>query len=162
MQNDFITGPLGTTEAVTAYRNAVDEVRSFVGDVYYTLDTHGDGYLDTQEGRLLPVPHCIKGTSGWMVPRDLGDVLDEKRAVAFEKPTFGSVELAEHLRERRPDSITLIGLCTDICVVTNALLLKAFLPDVPMRVVAGCCAGTTPRRHREALDTMRSCQVSIV
>lgn len=161
VQNDFVSGSLGTPEAVAILPEVIRKVRGFEGEVFCTLDTHPECYLETQEGRNLPVEHCIRGTEGWRIPEGLDRVLEERGAERFEKPTFGSVALAERLRDGGFSEIVLVGLCTDICVVTNALMFKAFMPEVPIRVDARCCAGTTPERHREALDTMRSCQIGV-
>ena len=129
-----------------------------------TLDTHGEHYLETSEGRKLPVPHCIRNTEGWQLNPEIRDAVGDGRTL--EKPTFGSVRLPEMLREETdadaPLRIELIGLCTDICVVSNALLLKAHFPEADIAVNAGCCAGVTPEKHRAALETMRSCQIEIL
>ena len=165
MQNDFIDGALGTNEAQRIIPRVHDKIASFPGQVIFTMDTHDAGYLGTQEGALLPVPHCLHDTHGWRLASQLAPLAQGKNALTFEKPTFGSVELAEYLREQYEhnavSSIELIGLCTDICVVSNALLLKAFLPEVPISVDAACCAGVTPEQHRAALETMESCQVLV-
>lgn len=163
MQNDFITGSLGTQEAQAIVPRVVEKIRSFPGQVYFTQDTHGRDYPQTQEGRNLPVEHCVKGTWGWeLEPR----VEAVRASTPIEKPTFGSKGLAEVLKARNTydgplEEIQLVGLCTDICVISNALLLKAFLPEVPISVDAGCCAGVTPESHRRALDAMEACQVRI-
>lgn len=164
MQKDFIDGALGTAEAVKIVDRVVGEIGKYPPEnVFATRDTHPENYLDTQEGRNLPVVHCVKGTPGW--------ALDEKVAAALgsaeiiDKPTFGSVVLAEKIAElaKKEDlEITLVGLCTDICVVSNALLVKAFLPETPVRVIADACAGVTPESHAAALQTMKMCQVAIV
>ena len=161
MQNDFIDGSLGTPEAVAIVGAVKDKIRSYpAGDIFATMDTHGPDYLSTQEGRNLPVEHCIKGTEGWRIRPDIAELLTE--AAIFEKPTFGSVRMAEVVREIEDlEEIELIGLCTDICVVSNALLLKANLPEVKIRVDANCCAGVTPEKHMAALETMRSCQIEV-
>lgn len=161
MQRDFINGSLGTREAQTVLPRVVSKVSSFDGEVVCTMDTHGPDYLSTQEGRLLPVEHCIAGTPGWEIPPELSDVLDSRRARRYMKGTFGSVELAQDLVTKDVDSVEVVGLCTDICVVSNAMLLKAYLPEVTISVDASCCAGTNPERHRAALETMRSCQVRV-
>lgn len=162
MQNDFIDGALGTKEAETIVEKVAAQIRDFEGEVVYTRDTHFEGYLGTQEGKRLPVPHCIKDTEGWQIREQVrqacvGDVK------VFDKPAFGSVELAAYLKDM-PDleSVTLVGLCTDICVISNALVIKAFLPEVTVRVNAGCCAGVTPESHKNALEAMKMCQVEIV
>lgn len=162
MQNDFIDGSLGTSEAAAIVPRVVDRIGSFEGTVVCTLDTHGEDYPDTREGRMLPVPHCIRGTPGWSMPDPVEAALVARGARRFEKPTFGSVELAEFLRDSGAVSVGVIGLCTDICVVSNALLIRTFLPEADLWVDASCCAGSTPERHYSALETMGSCQVRIV
>lgn len=163
MQNDFISGALGTPEAEAIVGRAVEEIRKYPPhDVIATRDTHGEDYLETQEGRNLPVAHCVKGTPGWELHPQIAAALEG--AVVVDKPAFGSRKLAEMLAElARLDEldITLLGLCTDICVVSNALLIKAFLPETPLHVIAEACAGVTPGSHRAALDTMRMCQIDI-
>ncbi|AEB06493.1 isochorismatase hydrolase [Coriobacterium glomerans PW2] len=165
MQNDFITGALGTPRARIILERVCELAATFPGDVVYTLDTHDRDYLSTYEGTQLPIEHCIKGTQGWRVPDRLMKVLSERRAHAFEKSTFASISLADALRDRhakRPISaVELVGLCTDICVVSCALLLRATIPEVPLAVDASCCAGSDPQGHSAALKTMKSCQVLI-
>ena len=160
MQNDFIDGALGTKEAVAIVPKVEDKIRNFDGEVFFTRDTHETWYLETQEGRNLPVKHCIHGTWGW----ELADEIDElaKEAEKYEKPTFGSRRLMEELAKWNPDEIEFVGLCTDICVVSNVLGTKAWLPETPLTVDSCCCAGVTPESHETALATMRSCQVKIV
>ncbi len=164
MQNDFIDGALGTAEAQAIVENVKKKIRSYEpGNVYATRDTHGTDYLDTSEGRHLPVEHCIKGTAGWEIRQDIAELL--QGAVIVDKPTFGSVELAGLLKrenEREEIQVELVGLCTDICVVSNALLLKAGMPEVKISVDASCCAGVTPATHRAALDTMNMCQIEVL
>ena len=161
MQNDFITGALGTPEAVSVVPRVRRKLEDFDGDVIFTRDTHGEDYLSTQEGRNLPVPHCIRGSEGWQIAPELSEFAQ----TVVDKPGFGSVELAERLRQRHLrepiGSVTLVGLCTDICVISNAMLLKAFLPEVPVLVDAACCAGVTPERHRGALAAMQACQIAV-
>lgn len=163
MQNDFIDGALGTPEAEAIVDRVVKEIQQYpAADILATRDTHPENYLETQEGRHLPVVHCVKGTSGWELNDKIAAAL--KGAIVIDKPTFGSKELAERVvafAQNDDLDITLVGLCTDICVVSNALLLKAFLPETPIRVIADCCAGVTPESHRAALDTMRMCQIQI-
>ena len=167
MQKDFIDGSLGTEEAQGIVGKVKEKILSYPKEmVYATLDTHGEDYLSTQEGKMLPVPHCIKGTEGWGLHPILKDLILPDHF--FEKGSFGSLSLAEFMRElfRQQDSmegasIELVGLCTDICVVSNALLLKAFLPEVPISVDSSCCAGVTKEKHLAALETLRSCQVEI-
>ncbi len=161
MQNDFVTGSLGTVQAQEIVSAAAEKIRTFDGAVFFTRDTHLPDYLQTQEGKNLPVEHCIRGTGGWEIISELKDLIREKKAVVIDKPTFGSTELAEQIRDMNPESVELIGLCTDICVVSNALLLKAFCPEIPILVDPACCAGVTPEKHEAALETMRSCQIRI-
>lgn len=166
MQNDFVDGALGTPEAQAIADAVVEEAKSFDGTVAFTLDTHGEDYLSSQEGANLPVPHCIKGTPGWQLIPALDSVAHERNARMFEKPTFGSTDLAAWLQAENAtnpiESIELVGVCTDICVVSNALLIKAVLPEVPLVVDAAICAGVTPAAHEAALATMRSCQVQVL
>lgn len=162
MQNDFIDGALGTAEAVAIVPKVADKIKYFDGTVLYTRDTHEENYMETQEGKNLPVPHCIRGTEGWQIRT----VLQQAGAMVMDKPTFGSRELAEKLvdmnREETIESITLIGLCTDICVISNAFVIKAFLPETPIIVDAACCAGVTPESHARALEAMKVCQITVV
>ena len=163
MQNDFIDAALGTKEAVSIVEAVKEKIRSFPAeDVIATMDTHDEGYMQTQEGKNLPVMHCIKGTDGWKIRPDIAELLTGARI--YEKPTFGSTALAADLKalsDKEEIELELIGLCTDICVVSNALLLKAFMPEVTISVDAACCAGVTPQKHLEALETMRSCQIDV-
>lgn len=162
MQKDFIDGSLGTPEAVAILPRVKEKISSFKGAVYFTRDTHGEDYMDSQEGKNLPVPHCIRATEGWAVPSMIADLCT---GTYIDKPTFGSVILGKVLlREHQKEpigKITLIGLCTDICVLSNAILLKAFLPDVEIAVDASCCAGVTPESHETALAAMKMCQILI-
>lgn len=162
MQKDFIDGALGTSEAVQIVDNVAEMIMGFDGEVVFTRDTHFDNYLETQEGKKLPVPHCIKGSDGWQIDKKLEALrLDERKI--FDKPTFGSVELADYLKSLASlECVTLIGLCTDICVISNALLIKANLPEVTIRVVERCCAGVTPESHKNALEAMKMCQIEVV
>ncbi len=164
MQNDFIDAALGTKEAVSIVEAVKEKIRSYPAkDVIATMDTHGENYMQTQEGKYLPVPHCIKGSDGWQIRPDIAELLDE--AKIYEKPTFGSTALAADLMavsEAEEIELELVGLCTDICVVSNALLLKASMPEVKISVDAACCAGVTPEKHLAALETMRSCQIQVV
>lgn len=165
MQNDFVSGSLGTPEAQAIVGAVARRAEEFEGAVVFTKDTHGEDYLQTQEGSNLPVVHCVRDTPGWELVEELEHVRAQRDALVFDKPSFGSLDLAAWLVEQNDvepiDSIELVGLCTDICVVSNALLIKANLPEVPLRVEAALCAGVTPQSHRAALDTMRSCQVDI-
>ena len=163
MQNDFINGSLGTSEAQAIIPAVKRKLYSYPpADIFYTMDTHGEDYLSTQEGKNLPVEHCIKGTDGWMIHPEIYPLIS--RARGYEKPTFGSVQLAEDLKEisnREDIELEMVGLCTDICVISNALLLKAYLPEVRISVDPSCCAGVTPEKHKAALEVMRSCQIGV-
>lgn len=161
MQNDFITGSLGTKEAQDIVKPVCDKIKSFQGDVIYTRDTHGENYLNTQEGKNLPISHCIKDTYGWQINDEVYSAGEGKTLCVVDKPVFGSVELAEIAAIGRYEKITLIGVCTDICVVSNALLLKTKLREVPVAVVENLCAGVTPHSHKSAIETMKMCQVII-
>ena len=162
MQNDFIDGALGTAEAEAIVERVAEKIRGFDGEVIFTRDTHGPDYLETQEGRKLPVVHCVEGSEGWQIRAGLTEL---RPCRIVDKPSFGSAELGAILagreREEGVGEVTLIGLCTDICVISNALLLKAFLPETPLRVDAACCAGVTPESHRNALAAMKMCQITI-
>jgi len=163
MQKDFVDGALGTKEAEAIVPAVLAKVQGFDGQVIFTKDTHFENYLSTREGKLLPVEHCIKGTDGWRLIDELENFCQTHQSVVYEKNTFGCKELAQDLYAKHQaeelESIELIGLCTDICVVSNALLLKAFLPEVNISVDSSCCAGVTPEKHRAALETMESCQI---
>lgn len=163
MQNDFIDGALGTKEAVAIVPKVEEKIRNFDGEVFFTRDTHENWYLETQEGKNLPVVHCIRDTEGWQIRKEL-DALRKTEPV--DKDTFGSTDLAGELVAINEDeeigSITLVGLCTDICVISNALLIKASLPEVPIYVDASCCAGVTPESHENALKAMEMCQIKII
>lgn len=163
MQNDFIDGALGTKEAVAIVPQVKEKIAAFSGPVIFTRDTHPENYMETQEGKNLPVPHCIKGTEGWQIRPELDSL---RKTEPVDKPGFGSVELGRMLlemNEKEPiASVTLIGLCTDVCVISNALIIKAFLPEVPVKVDAACCAGISPRSHDNALSAMAMCQVEIL
>ena len=162
MQKDFIDGALGTAEAVAILPAVKAKIEAFDGTVWYTRDTHEDNYLKTQEGQHLPIPHCIKGSEGWQIHPALAGLPCHR---VIDKPTFGSLSLVELLTEANKttpwESITLIGLCTDICVISNAMLVKAALPEVPLTVDAACCAGVTPESHRTALKAMQMCQINV-
>ena len=164
MQKDFVDGALGSKEAVAVVPAVCAKIRAFDGAIFATFDTHEADYMNTAEGKKLPVPHCIKGTDGWQLNDDVAAALAQKRFTAVEKRTFGSVDLPRLIAQAAdggPFSVELVGLCTDICVVSNALLLKAFFPEAPIAVDGTCCAGVTPALHAAALDTMRSCQIDI-
>lgn len=161
MQNDFISGSLGTKEAQAAVKSVkkkVDKAVKEKSEVVYTRDTHGANYLDTQEGKKLPVPHCIRYTSGWEIEKSL----QLPNGKVFDKDTFGSLDLAHYLLSVGCEEVELVGVCTDICVISNALLIKAYLPEVKITVDSHCCAGTTPENHAQALRAMAQCQIEIV
>ena len=161
MQKDFIDGSLGTAEAQAIIPAAAEKIRSFDGKIFATLDTHYENYLQTAEGRKLPVEHCIKGTPGWEINDEIKSALGGKDVEYVEKNTFGSKELPfllEKLADGEELSIELIGLCTDICVISNALLLKAFFPESTVTVDPDCCAGVTPALHDAAMAVLASCQ----
>ena len=163
MQNDFITGSLGTNEAEAVLPKVIEKVKNYEGTVIYTKDTHQADYLATQEGKNLPVEHCMEGSWGWELAGELEELSKDKKV--FHKPTFGSVELANYLTEENAnediEEVELCGLCTDICVISNAFVIKANLPEVPVTVDASCCAGVTPEGHCNALSAMRMCQVNV-
>lgn len=164
MQKDFVDGALGTKEAMDIIDNVVKKIESFDGDIFATYDTHFEDYLETAEGKNLPVPHCIKKTDGWKLDSRVQAVLDKKGFEKIQKFTFGSVGLASTIEANyniKDIEIELIGLCTDICVVSNALILKANFPEVMISVDASCCAGVTPEKHKAALETMKSCQINV-
>ena len=162
MQKDFIDGALGTKEAVAIVPKVAARLAQARADgeaVVFTRDTHHADYLLTQEGRKLPVPHCLEGTDGWQIDAALA----VEDAPIFDKPGFGSPALIEYLRSLPAlEGVEFIGLCTDICVITNAMMTKGALPEVPLSVRADCCAGVTPQSHETALQAMRMCQISIV
>ena len=160
MQNDFIDGALGTKEAEAIVPYVKGLIESFDGEVIFTRDTHYENYMESAEGKSLPVPHCIKGTDGWQIRPEL----DQLRTTdAIDKITFGSKELVELLKNKGDiESITFVGLCTDICVISNAMLVKAFYPEIPLVVDAKGCAGVTPESHERALGAMKMCQIKII
>ena len=177
MQNDFIDGALGTQEAQAVVPKVVKKIEEFDGTVMWTQDTHDSNYLSTQEGQLLPVEHCIGGSNGWKLHPSVEEAIIRKEGKftshgPFLKCTFGSYDLGDTLQDEYcrhtcgahwdgVDEIVLVGLCTDICVISNALLLKTFLPKVKIVVDASCCAGVTPERHKTALEAMKACQIFI-
>ena len=163
MQNDFIDGALGTPEAVAIVENVKEKIKVYPAEnIFATQDTHEANYLHTQEGQKLPVEHCIRGSKGWLIREDIASLLDGVKV--YEKPTFGSIAMAldvTEMSQREEVEVEIVGLCTDICVVSNALLLKAMMPEVKISVDASCCAGVTPESHDAALETMKMCQIEI-
>lgn len=160
MQNDFVTGSLGTKEAQNIVEGVVKKVKQYKQqglDVIFTRDTHEENYLETMEGRKLPVRHCIRGNEGWEIIRELEPYVE----TVFDKPAFGSLKLIEYVKDHGYDELELAGLCTDICVVSNALLLKANFPEMELKVDKECCAGVTPESHEAALTTMKMCQITV-
>lgn len=161
MQNDFIDGALGTAEAAAIVPNVrakTEEYRKNGDIILFTRDTHGENYPETQEGRRLPVPHCIKDTHGW----EISSLLDTSGCEIIDKPSFGSAELMRRVSGLDIGSVELVGLCTNICVISNALLVKTALPEVTVLVDASCCAGVTPQSHLNALEAMKMCQIDII
>ncbi|MGN1406526.1 MAG: cysteine hydrolase family protein [Erysipelotrichaceae bacterium] len=157
MQNDFVSGSLGTAEARSIVDNVRAKLESFDGDVIFTRDTHNEDYLKSNEGKHLPVEHCIKGSHGWEIIDELKPYADK----VIDKPTFGSTELIDYLKMKNYDSFELCGLCTDICVVSNALLIKANFYEAEVSVDSSCCAGVTVESHNAALKTMQMCQIEV-
>lgn len=162
MQKDFIDGALGTKEAqciLPTVQAKIKQYKEMGSPVLFTRDTHSENYLQTQEGKLLPVPHCIKNTPGWQIDPSL----DTSNATLFDKPSFGSLALADWVKQHYPQiqEIELIGLCTDICVLSNAIILKAAFPEVTITVDSAACAGVTPASHHNALEAMKMCQIQV-
>lgn len=166
IQNDFVDGALGTKEAVAIIPNVVKKIKEWDGDILCTQDTHFSDYLKTNEGKHLPVEHCIAGSVGHCINDDvfkvIADSAEHNNIKILNKYTFGSTALPEMIRHANYDYIELIGLCTDICVVSNALILKANFPETDIAVDARCCAGVTPETHRAALTTMIMCQIEVI
>ena len=165
MQNDFITGPLGTPEAQAIVPNVKKKIEGYRKNGYkiiFTRDTHGMFYLDTAEGKKLPVEHCIKDTDGWQI----GIEVTTDNYKFIDKTSFGYADWKEifpdYYYKSENDKIELIGVCSDICVISNALILKATYPEVDITVDASCCAGSTPEKHKAALDVMKSCQINVI
>lgn len=173
MQKDFIDGALGTKEAENIVENVLNKIEEYIKlnkSIYFTMDSHELNYLLTQEGKKLPVEHCIKGTDGWELDSRIKELIDEykldEKNIIFEKNGFGSITLANLLSKTYEDSdktnIEIVGLCTDICVITNAILLKTYMPNSNISVDASCCAGVNQKSHIEALNTMKMCQIDII
>lgn len=165
IQNDFVSGALGTKEASAIIDNAAKFIKEFDGEIFVTYDTHFEDYLNSSEGKKLPVIHCVKNTKGWQLNEKIEEALKVKDYTAIEKLTFGSTELPKLIKEKAGEDdfdITLIGLCTDICVVSNALILKASFYEKEVLVKENCCAGVTPESHNAAIKTMQMCQINII
>ncbi len=163
MQNDFITGALKNKDAESIISNVAEAIRAAKADgadVVFTRDTHTDGYLSTQEGKRLPVPHCIDGTDGHSICAEL--IPYTRGATVIDKPSFGSVELGEFVRDGHYGKVTLVGVCTDICVISNAFIIKAFAPETTVEVKGDCCAGVTPSSHAAALSAMSAAQIDVI
>ena len=170
-QNDFITGSLRNTKAIKAVPNIVNKIRAFQGDaIIYTMDTHGEDYMDTKEGKALPVVHCVKGTDGWKLQSEVeSELLSARfrgiRIFEIQKPTFGAINLPEDIKTVVGDEefeIEFVGFCTDICVISNILITKAaFYEKATVSIDTTCCAGVTPEKHEAALEAMRSCQIVV-
>lgn len=166
MQHDFIDGTLGTKEAITIVPKVISKIKENKGPVIFTKDTHGTNYMDTQEGRNLPIPHTQKGMEGWQFPAEIEQLVRDNGYPVLEKGAFGSLQLGELAKEickkEKITSIEVVGLVTDICVISNAMLLKAFLPEVEIMVDSSCCAGVTVESHNTALAAMKACQIHII
>ena len=166
MQNDFVDGALGTKEAIAIVPNVVKKIREFDGDeIFVTYDTHYDNYMDTLEGQKLPIPHCIDGSYGHELNAEVKAALAGKQYKDVIKAGFGSFSISRGLKDRYPGEemeIELVGLCTDICVVSNALIMRAGYPNAKITVDASCCAGVTPETHLAALTTMKCCQIDVI
>ena len=163
VQNDFVDGTLGTKEAVAIIPNVVNKINNWDGDIVFTRDTHFSNYMETNEGKHLPVMHCICGTEGHAINQDVLDALpDGKQFMSFDKNQFGCIDLANMIWQFCYDYIEIIGLCTDICVISNALIIKARCPEATIAVDSSCCAGVTPESHDAAIATMKMCQIDVI
>lgn len=161
MQKDFIDGALGTPEAIAILprvKEKISKYREIGAKIIFTRDTHSEEYLTTNEGKYLPVEHCIKGSEGWQLHADLA--VGECKII--DKPSFGYLDWKKHIEDDGELEIELIGLCTDICVVSNALILRAIFPEATLKVDASACAGVTPETHGAALSTMKMCQIEVI
>lgn len=162
MQNDFIDGSLANPAAQAIVPGIVDLIKSWDGKIGVTLDTHFNSYLTTQEGKNLPIPHCISDTKGHKLNKEIADAMGEKAVYFIYKPSFGFTGWNDYALDKHFDEITLVGTCTDICVVSNALMLKSCYPETKIRVIGSLCAGLTPEKHEAALEVMRSCQIEVI
>ena len=173
VQNDFITGALRNEEAINALPNIVNLIKTKkFDDTYVTMDTHDNNYMNTLEGKKLPVPHCIKGTNGWEMPKEIEDALKENQNVVnvFEKNTFGSVWMSDYLKAANQNEIldnmeyefTIVGFCSNICVISNALMIRAHFPNSIIKVIRNCTAGVTPESNEDAINIMKMCQIDVI
>lgn len=164
MQNDFIDGSLGTPEAQAIVPNVIEKIQEWNGDILFTRDEHYSDYLTTNEGRHLPIKHCIVCTDGTNFHHDITNALvsNKKDYWVFTKETFGSIAIPKRINSRCYDRIELVGLCTDICVISNALILKAYYPETDIAVDVSCCAGSTPENHKAAIKVLKACQIDII
>lgn len=166
MQNDFITGALGTKEAESIVGGVLKKIEDFEGEVVYTRDTHSKDYLKSHEGKHLPIPHCIIGTEGWQLEKRIRTIKDERQSPVFDKPSFGSTRLLDFILDKAKDKelteIEFVGVCTDICVITNILTIKTFLPEMKLTAHSKLMAGTTPENHKKALDILRLCHIDVI
>lgn len=166
MQKDFINGVLGTREAVDVVPKVISKIKGFNGEVIYTRDTHDERYLESQEGIKLPVVHCIKETEGWRLMDAIDELAIKANSKIFDKSAFGSMEMVKYVsklyEEKKVDEVELVGVCTDICVISNSMLLKSTMPELKIVVDSECCAGVTPESHRNALNAMNMCQIEII
>lgn len=170
MQNDFITGALGTEEAKAVVPKVCEKIEGWKDDIILTRDTHHDNYMDTAEGKMLPVPHCLEGTDGWQINEDVNQSYEKMVGMCsghffsiVDKPTFGSMDLPKviELKGKKYDRIVLCGVCTDICVISNAMICRAAYPEAVIEVDASCCAGVCPQSHKTALEAMAPCNIKI-
>ena len=178
-QYDFIDGELGTPEAKKIVPNIVEKINNYDNKsntlILFTKDTHNNStYLDTLEGTILPIPHCIENTPGWSINKEITDAVDKNRFLSYSsdkiiksrvyKDTFGSEDLRKFFEKFRDDieEVEFVGLCTDVCVISNVLVTRMVLPDVEITVDASCCAGVTPEKHQAALEVMKSCQINVI
>lgn len=165
MQNDFVDGILGTKEACEAISYAIKLLGIFRGKIFATFDTHYKNYMETAEGKALPIPHCIHGTNGWQLNEKIAEILYDRGFTPVIKHTFGSTCLPELIKKDAEGdtdiSIDIIGFCTDICVISNALILKANFPEAKITVIEKCCAGVTPEKHKAAIEILKSCQINV-
>lgn len=165
MQNDFIDGSLGSEQAKSIVGRVAEKIRNFDGEVYVTFDTHYENYPETSEGKKLPVSHCIENTYGWKLNNDIRNAVAPKDYVLIKKNTFGSTDLADHIKMKYGDKelqVEMVGVCTDICVIANAIMIKTFIPECEITVDSSCCAGVTPESHEAALKVMKSCLINVI